>query len=417
MLTLAEGVIVRREWFGCLICNTNTRDFYQFNEDAFEIIRRLNVPKTAEDLHRLLNTEGYGVEENDLCSFLAILKDRSILVEANQPQGAFIYFEDRLNLRHDCLASPTSVTIYLTEYCPKTCTHCVVRSSPLVNQAGEFGVTEWKVVLQKLRAFGVCALVFTGGEPLMKEGVFEILQWADELKFAITVLTDFDGLNETHIMRLKAIRRLYDVQVSLDGGTEATHDSIRGKGAFRKAFRRMALLREHGVQYTVSTTICQRNISELDQIVSICREHGVAFLYINPLAPYGRAKELMQNELLSDNQLRWLGQRYLELVADGLVDAGNPFWDEQVERRGDPDFHPFKGALTAVSIGTYNFSIGSRGECYLDSKLKSEELLYLGNAVNDDLETVWHSQKLEHLRAQFSPDRFTYTDQSKIVVT
>jgi MoaA/NifB/PqqE/SkfB family radical SAM enzyme len=414
MWTLADGIIVRREWFGCLICNTATRDFYQFNDDAFEIIRRFKTPNSAKSIRYQLEKDGYEIEETDLYNFLQLLVDRSILVESNQPQDSLFYFENREYFRRDCLAAPTSVTIYLTEYCPKTCTHCVVRSSPSVDRSGELTVAEWFTVLQKLRDFGVCALVFTGGEPLTKEGVFDILRYADKLKFSISLLTDFDGLNEDHIAQLKTLRRLCDIQISLDGGTEATHDSIRGRGAFRKALRRMALLRDHGMRYTVSTTVCQRNIEELDQIVEICREYKATYLYINPLAPYGRAKELMRSELLSDEQLRWLGQRYLELVADGIVSAGNPFWDEQVDRRTDPNFHPFEGALTAVSIGTYNFSIGSHGECYLDSKMKSEGLLYLGNALRDDFESMWYSPKLDPLRAHFSPDRFTYIDQAKV---
>jgi hypothetical protein len=50
MWTLADGIIVRREWFGCLICNTATRDFSQFNGDAFEIVRRLKAPNSIESL-------------------------------------------------------------------------------------------------------------------------------------------------------------------------------------------------------------------------------------------------------------------------------------------------------------------------------------------------------------------------------
>ncbi len=411
-LTLSGDLLMRKEWFGCLLCNTSDGQYYQFNEDAFEVFRALATPQTVRELRSRLDMQSLEISVADPEVFLDRAAELSLLVRATEPQGAFVFYGDRRKFRRDCLVAPSSATICVTDFCPKTCTHCVTRSSPFVDRTGELSAVQWCGVLQQLRDFGVFGVVVTGGEPLVKQGIFEVLQEADRLKFTISLLTDFDGITAEHVARLKTLRRLNDLQVSLDGGTPETHDAIRGKGAFHRALRRMRLLREHSVRYTISCTVNNRNIHEIDRVVQICREYGAAYLYLNPLAPYGRAKEMMRDALLSDDQLRWLAREYARLVSGGIVNAGNPFWDSLRPDDLGESFHPFRGAATAITIGVYNLAIGSRGDCYLDSKMKSEGLLRLGNVCTDDLESMWVDPRLDRLRARFSPDRFTYADEA-----
>ncbi len=415
MIRINEDVLIRREWFGCLVCTTTNGFFHQFNEDMFVILRELLEPTSVRAMVERLRQRDFEIPSDSLEKTLADLRNRGIVVESDMSVSNLVYHENRGGFRRDCLVAPSSVTIYISDFCSKTCTHCVTRSSPFVDRSGEYGLEEWTRALQKLRDFGVMALVFTGGDPLLKKDIFEILQRADEMKFAISLLTDYDGLNEGHLSRLKSLRRLIDVQVSLDGATTESHDAIRGRGSFRLALRRMRLLADHGIPYTISSTVNNRNFHELPKVVEIYREYGAKYLYLNPLAPYGRAKEQMGGYLLNDEQLRALAGEYLRLAESGEIDPGNPFWEANFGRSEDRSFHPFAGALTAVSIGMYNLSVGSRGECYLDSKMKSEGLLPLGNILKDDLESIWYNSKLDHLRAHYSPDAFTFTDQSNVL--
>ncbi|MDD5012889.1 MAG: radical SAM protein [Candidatus Pacebacteria bacterium] len=411
---LSGDIILRKEWFGCLVCNIKNGHFNQYNDDAFSILKEIKNPLTIIELKNILKENNFKISKKNLTRFLQEMYLDGVVLKSDKTQGALIFFENEKNLRKDCLASPSSVTIYITNLCTKACKHCVNNSSPLINQRDEYSIEEWFKILQKLRDFGVCSLVFTGGEPLLKDNIFEILKKADEMKFSISLLTDFDDLNENHIVKLKNLLYLSYIQVSLDGASEENHDFIRGKGSFVKAIQRMRLLQKHDIPYTISTTVNNRNISEIDCIVDISREYGAKYLYFNPLAPYGRAKERLIDWILSDRQLYWLGKKYLQLIADGMVNPGNPFWEENIEKINDDQFHPFKGALTAVSLGVYNFSIGSKGECYLDSKMKAENLLCLGNALDDDIKKMWHHPKLDFLRSHYSPSFFAFIDQSLI---
>ncbi|MFA5080398.1 MAG: radical SAM protein [Candidatus Paceibacterota bacterium] len=410
--SLNENTILRKEWFGCLLCNTTNGNFYQFNEDSFEIIKELINALTIIELHKILKRKGFIISKNKLLIFLeSLCLDR--LLEKNTNQKGLIFFEEKNNLRKDCLVSPVSVTIYITNICSKACKHCVNKSSPIYQQ-DEYNFDKWIYILRKLRESGVCSIVVTGGEPLLRSDIFDILEEADKLKFSISLLTDFDEISDEHIIRLKKISHLNDIQVSLDGESKKTHDFIRGTGSFDKAIRRMSLLKKYNISYTISSTINNRNINEINGIVKIYKKYGAKYLYLNPLAPYGRAKETMSGWFLSNEQLYLLGKKYLQLIIDKDIDSGNPFWEENINRINDNQFYPFKGALTAISLGIYNFSIGSKGECYLDSKMKSENILYLGNALTDDIESMWYHPKLNPLRSKFVLSEFAFIDQSKI---
>jgi MoaA/NifB/PqqE/SkfB family radical SAM enzyme len=411
---LSKSIILRKEWFGCLVCDVTNGHFYQYNNDAFLILKEIKTPRTIGELKQILRKKELKILKEDLIFFLQEMYQNGIAIKSNKPQKALVFFENNKNLRKDCLVSPSSVTIYITNICTKACKHCVNKSSPSVNQKDEYSLEEWSIILQKLRDFGVCNLVFTGGEPLLKDNIFEILKKADELKFSISLLTDFDDLNKDHIVKLKSLSYLSYIQVSLDGSSKKNHDFIRGRGSFEKAIQRMRLLQKHNIAYTISTTINNKNINEIDEIVTLSKKYGAEHLYLNPLAPYGRAKEILSSWLLSDDQLYWLGKKYLKLTADNKIDPGNPFWKENIEKINDANFHPFKGALTAVSLGIYNFSIGSKGECYLDSKMKAENILYLGNALSDDIKAMWYHPKLDFLRSHYSPNFFAFIDQSLV---
>ena len=148
-------------------------------------------------------------------------------------------------------------------------------------------------------------------------------------------------------------------------------------------------------------------------LISLLREILFKFLYLNPVAPYGLAKRAMKKYLLNSQQLYDLGQKYLQLTFDGIIDPSNSYWKENLNHIGDKDFNPFGNALHAMSLGVYNFSISQNGECYLDSKMKAANILYLGNVISENIEQMWHSKKLSHLRA-FSQKGRNFIDITEI---
>src|SRR5262249_12052286 len=143
----------------------------------------------------------------------------------------------------------------------------------------------------------------------------------------------------------------------------------------------------------------KRNIDEIDEIAAIYHQYNARHLYLNPLAPYGRAKDALTYLVLDDSQLKYLALKYYQLIATKGIHSGNAFWQgltyPDVMK---PDFHPFKECLHAMSTGSFLLSIGSKGQCFLDSKMKSEGVLPLGNALGRDFDEMWHDSRLPVLR-------------------
>lgn len=408
--TLNDSTFVRKECFGALVCNTQTGEFSQFNQDAFEILKELKTPLNLQELENNLEEQGMELSQDFLFSFLEDLRRDNIVTFSEKPLRSKVLFEDCNDIREDCLIAPASATLYITEWCSKQCLHCVVRSSPYVETKNELSVDSWKKILDKLCEFGVFSLVFTGGEPLSKQGIFEILDYADDLGFMIKILTDYDQLTDSHVEKIKQYKGLEDFQVSLDGGKEVTHDYIRGKGSFRKAIKRLQLLKNHGIPYTISTVIGKHNINELSLITQIAQQYNAEYFYLNPLAPYGRAKKNLANQILDKKQLEWLGEEYSRLAREGIVDPGNPFWAEQESDVSSA----FTDSLHAISLGVHSFSFDSQGNCYLDSKLKSEELLLLGNALSDSIKNLWYNPKLDNLRLYSRNMEATFAPKNEV---
>ncbi|MBL7770018.1 MAG: radical SAM protein [Flavipsychrobacter sp.] len=415
---LNKGIAIRQEFFGCLIFDPTTERFYQYNQDAFKILKYLKFPATKTELILRLKQDGLKMNEDCLGIFLDDLKRKKVLVDASSDKTLSLFTEISMGdiVPDNYLVAPTGCTIYVTEFCSKRCLHCIVRSSPNVSTKNDLTIKEWQPIFIKLREWGVFSLIFTGGEPLLKKDIFEILGAADKLGFDLCLLSDYDGINQTIIDKLKQLQNLNYIQVSLDGASELTHDFLRGKGSFNKSIKRIKLFIDNGFEITVSSVIHKNNYSEVLQLAELCKGLGVKYLYLNPIAPYGRAKEELVNLCLSDHELYKLGLIYYYIIRVIGISSGNQFWENlNPEDVLKEDFFPFKDIPTVMSSAIFQLSINSSGDCYLDSKMKSENLFKLGNAITDDLKEMWNSEKLKPLRKTFTPGNSAFIKHSDLL--
>jgi MoaA/NifB/PqqE/SkfB family radical SAM enzyme len=418
-IRLFDELVMRKEFFGCLIYNLKESTYHQFNSAGSELLYFLREPKDFSDIiTHFREKEGYEIDINILKKFINRCIEEKTLIEidSNERSKNLIYFYDINTFRTDCLHRPTSVTIYITFKCTKKCRHCVTNSNPAIDESKELSVEEWKGILQYLRENGVIYLVFTGGEPLLKEGILELLSYATDLRFNFALLTDFDYLNRDNIRELKKFEHLDYLQVSLDGATKETHDFLRGEGSFERAMQRLALLQKEGIEYGICTTVHKGNLKEIPQIVKLYQQYGASTLWLNPLAPFGRGKQLSQY-VLSEEELKQLSQLYLRFTQEGEINPGNDYWIFQsYQEAEDKNFNPLKDAPLSVSLGIYNFSIGAYGDCYLDSKMKAEEMLRLGNILNETIDEMWNDKRLHSLRSQYKLGNFSFRDLQKLKI-
>jgi MoaA/NifB/PqqE/SkfB family radical SAM enzyme len=343
-----------------------------------------------------------------LVSFLDSMIELKIIQQLTKDSQISNYPKQRVFnniqvVRNDRLSAPTSVSIHITQFCPKECKHCVTSSSSKINRSNELTTEQWFSVFEKLKTFGCTSIVFTGGDCFARKDIIDILKKADELGFLLAVLSDYDGMQRNRLIEISKLKHLVEFQMSLDGANAETHDWLRGEGSFKQSLERMFKLSELNIPYTISVVIHKNNLSEVEAIADLCRQYKAYNLYLAPLCPYGRGRNLT-DILLNDDELWELGQKYLKLIKSGKANPGNPFWNENLDKIDDKNFKPYNLSLDAVSTGYFNLSIDWKGDCFLDTKFRSQNILNFGNILKDNIEDIWNNEKLNNVRKLSNPE-------------
>jgi radical SAM protein with 4Fe4S-binding SPASM domain len=152
----------------------------------------------------------------------------------------------------------------ITRTCNLRCVHCY-SDSYAQKYTGELNTDEAKTVLDDLAAFRVPAVLFSGGEPLIRPDLFELIAYATGKGLRVTLSTNGTLIDKTVAGKLKALKLTY-AGISLDGIGE-TNDHFRGKkGAFDAAVAGMRACRAVGQKVGLRLTLTRRNCADLHQI-------------------------------------------------------------------------------------------------------------------------------------------------------
>ena len=192
--------------------------------------------------------------------------------------------------------APFLVVWDFTHKCNLSCKHCYSNAGAASLQK-ELTTKEALNVVDQLADFGVAALAFSGGEPLIRKDFFEVASHAAKRGLYVSVATNGTLLTKENVKKLKQAKINY-VEVSIDGATAQTHDSFRGvPGAFDKAVAGLKNCVEADLCACIATTATKSNLSEMPGILDLAEEIGAErFTYFN-FIPTGRGKELYDEDL------------------------------------------------------------------------------------------------------------------------
>ncbi len=206
------------------------------------------------------------------------------------------------------------VQLHLTERCNLSCRHCYrqKRVKP------ELPLSRIADILRDIdRALGAwrtdCGVDFrlrlqiAGGEPFLRPEIFELIDFAKKLDFALSILTNGTLVGDSTAEAL-ANGGVDLVQISLDGG-ERTHDSIRGPGAYESAMEAARRLAERRVFVSLNATLSRLNAEEVDEILDAGRKCGASRVSFSRLVPLGSGSELADS-VLSASELRRIYSKF-----------------------------------------------------------------------------------------------------------
>jgi radical SAM protein with 4Fe4S-binding SPASM domain len=157
-------------------------------------------------------------------------------------------------------------------------------------------------MLADLAGFGVPVVLFSGGEPLRRPDLLELIELARQLGLGVTLSTNGTLISPAVAERLAAAGVSY-VGISLDG-LEATHDHFRGQsGAFQAALQGLRNCRAAGLRVGVRLTLTRHTVQDLPALFELLEREAVGRACFYHLVPAGRGR-LLQSDLLAPAEAR-----------------------------------------------------------------------------------------------------------------
>jgi 12,18-didecarboxysiroheme deacetylase len=207
-----------------------------------------------------------------------------------------------------------------TRRCNLKCIHCY-SSSQNVQYGYELKTEEGKKLIADLAAFGSPVILFSGGEPLLRRDLPELIQFAVDKGMRAVISTNGTLITKERATIFSQMGLSY-VGVSIDG-MKATHDRFRGvKGAFDATIRGIRNCQDTGIKVGVRFTITGKNYKEIPAIFDFIEKENIPRACFYHLVYSGRGSALVKEDL-SHEETRKVVDMIMDRTRD-LFDRGMP---------------------------------------------------------------------------------------------
>ncbi len=185
------------------------------------------------------------------------------------------------------ITPPRWLLAELSYKCPLQCPYC---SNPLdyAKYPDELETEDWKRVLTQARKMGAVQLGFSGGEPLTRQDLPELVKHARELGYYSNLITSGYGLTEDKIIQLKQAG-LDHIQVSIQASTQELNDHLAGTESYQHKQEVARLVKKHGYPMVLCVVIHRENIHQMPQILEMAEKLGADYLELANTQYYGWA--------------------------------------------------------------------------------------------------------------------------------
>jgi pyrroloquinoline quinone biosynthesis protein E len=180
---------------------------------------------------------------------------------------------------------PWALLAEVTHACPLHCPYC---SNPLqlVRRPAELGTADWVRVLAEAGKLGIVQTHISGGEPLLRPDVTEIVAAADAAGIYTQLVTSGVGLTSARLAELTAAG-LRSVQLSVQDATAARSELIAGRVSFDDKRQAAAIIREAGLPFGLNIVLHRLNLDHLDEIIRLAVSWGVDRVELANIQFYG----------------------------------------------------------------------------------------------------------------------------------
>ena len=297
---------------------------------------------------------------------------------------------------------PELVILDVTHRCNLRCNICEIAKDESVL---ELTTDEVKSLVGQSIRWGVKELALSGGESLLREDIFEILEFVRERKYNIGILTNGILLDEDFTKRLLPYlaSKAVSLVISLDAMSADIHDDIRGsKGCFQKtteALKRLSDLKKiyPEINFNIISIILNENLEELLPLVNFLKALNVNSIQLQPLL----ANNLIMKER-SNKAKYWIPAERLA-VLDGIIDGLIDFKRQNLSlvRNSENNLSLtkkyFRGLLTNNDVSC---SYGSRTMLIANNGAATTCFDCYGNALKHPLRQIYASKEADRARGR-----------------
>ena len=194
--------------------------------------------------------------------------------------------------RADFDSSPLMFYYEVTQACDLVCLHCRASAQKLPHPQ-ELSTGQSRQLLEQVAGFPKKPhLVLTGGDPLKRADLFDLVRHAAGLGIEVALTPSATPLATFEAFRAAKEAGVLRLGISLDGADAETHDAFRGwSGSFQRTLEMLAHARRLQLPVQINTSITRRNFHQIDAMADLLSGQGIAMWSVFFLVPVGRGVE------------------------------------------------------------------------------------------------------------------------------
>ena len=289
-----------------------------------------------------------------------------------------------------------------TKRCNLNCIHCRSKNG---SNTDEIDTKKAFNLMDKVGRFSKPVFVISGGEPLLRKDIFELLEYGTKLGFKMAIATNGSLLDDSISLKLKS-SGLKVASLSLDGSVSEVHDNFRRQpGSFDSVIKAATIFKKHNIPFLINSSFTKRNQSDIENTYKLAKKLGCVAWYIFIVVPVGNAGEIL-DDLISkedyENILKW----HFNMEISEKDIKVRPICAPSYYRV----FHQNSKKIgTNISRRNLSFSPGGSKGCvaaqyiaYIDHLGNVYPCSYFpasaGNIFESEFETIWNSKIFGDIR-------------------
>jgi radical SAM additional 4Fe4S-binding domain len=344
---------------GKVIVNTTTVNWLEVSD------------KEADLFDKILDFKDCEVDEIKYKSFIFKLLVNNIIQFQSDEKGKL---------------KETKTRVYFAPnpYCNLECVYCYAEAtSPKVKL--DFNESETYKIIDNFAIDNVEEVVITGGEPLMRTDIFDIVDYIKyKKKKTISILTNGILINEKNI---KHMQKFDKVTLSLDASEAMINDITRGSGTFEKIVHAVRLLKQHKIRVGITSVVSKVNLANVQALLNFIREElGVEEHKTTIHVSHGRGKD---SEIeCTAMQVQEFRRLYLmDYIRNGLK-SNTSLFEPQLVRNVQRQM---------CGVATAEIFVNEKGEVY-PCRLFVEDKYLLGTLLENNLEDIMNNEKTNNFK-------------------